>query len=66
MAVRSQGVFFAARGAMAAVEDDMEQQDDTETMFVQEDVLAIIKDSVDGVLSTATYSQTKVKQGPPW
>ena len=48
---------------MAAVEDDMQDEEaGEETAFVQEDVLAIIKDSVDGVLANATYSHTKVKQ----
>ena len=47
---------------MAAVEDDMQDEEAGEETFVQEDVLAIIKDSVDSVLANATYSHTKVKQ----
>jgi len=42
----------------------MEDQvgDGEESAFVQEDVLQVIKESVDSVLSNATYSHTKVKQ----
>ena len=40
----------------------MQDEAGEEAAFVQEDVLAIIKDSVDGVLANATYSHTKVKQ----
>jgi len=40
--------------------DDLQATE--ESAFVQEDVIAVIKESVDGVLSNATYSHTKVKQ----
>ena len=44
---------------------ELEEEDDHATeegTFMQEDVLAILKESVDGVLGNATYSHTKVKQ----
>ena len=49
----------AADGALEMEEDDHATE---EGSFIQEDVLAILKESVDGVLGNATYSHTKVKQ----
>jgi len=45
----------------AAGLEGLEAAEETET-FVQEDVLAVIKESVDSVLANATYSHVKVKQ----
>ena len=42
--------------------EDIEEQTE-ETAFITEDVLAIVKESVEGVLSNATYTLTKV---PSW
>ena len=42
--------------------EDIEEQTE-ETAFITEDVLAIVKESVEGVLSNATYTHTKV---PSW